>query len=196
MIDYKVKRIEQQFIPVFTSGKDFNKYYHMVMEDFRIVRSYFPLLQIICLPTTKPKEIFITGKLIPIEVLEECETLNDIERNSLYILGIYPSDYPEDNIYVEDFYEKINWNKVPYEHKHQNLHPKTYRKVLCTHHPDGEVNALKQSDRTVAILSSAWKLYRQYKEYLKTKKWTLKDLRHGHEGTLQLKRTGRYYGKE
>lgn len=195
MTDSKVKIVEQQFIPDFPLSKDFNKYYQMVMEDFQIVKNYFPLLQIVCLPTTKPKEIFISGNLIPMEVLQECVTPNDIERNSLYILGIYPNDYPEDNIYVEDFYEKINWSKVPYEHRHQNIHPRTYRKALCTHHPNGEVNALKQNVRTVAILSSAWKLYRQYKEYLKTKKWILKDLRHGHEGTLQLKRTGRYYGK-
>lgn len=195
MTDSKVKIVEHQFIPDFPLGKDFNKYYQMVMEDFQIVKGYFPLLQIICLPTIQPKEIFITGNLIPVEVLKECVTLKDIERNSLYILGIYPNDYPEDNIYVEDFYDKINWNKVSYEHRHENLHPNTYRKVLCTHHPDGEINALKRNDRTVAILSSAWKLYRQYKEYQKTKKWTLKDLRHGHEGTLQLKRTGRYYGR-
>ncbi|QGU96391.1 hypothetical protein GOM49_15985 [Clostridium bovifaecis] len=195
MIGSKVKIVEQQFIPDFPSGKNFNKYYQMVMEDFQIVKSYFPLLQIICLPTMQPKEIFITGNLIPVEILRECVTPKDIERNSLYILGIYPNDYPDDNIYVEDFYEKINWDKIPYEHRHQNLHPKTYRKVLCTHHPDGEVNALIQGDRTVAILSSAWKLYKQYKEYLKTKEWTLKDLRHGHEGTLQLKRAGRYYGR-
>lgn len=195
MTDCKVKIVEQRFIPDFPSDKDFNKYYQMVMEDFQIVKSFFPLLQIICMPTTKPKEIFITGNLIPIDVLQECVTPKDMERNSLYILGIYPSEYPEDNIYVEDFYEKINWAKIPYEHRHQNLHPKTNRKVLCTHHPDGEVNVLKQNDRTIAILSSAWKLYMQYKEYLKTKKWILKDLRHGYEGTLQLKRTGRYYGK-
>lgn len=187
--------VEGHFIPDFPLDKDFNSYYYRIMNDFQNAKKYFPLLKITSLPTVKPKEIFITGNLIPIEVLQGCETLKDIERNSLYILGVYPSEYPKDNIYVEDFYQKINWLKIPYEHRHQNLHPKNNRKVLCTHHPDGEINAIKQEGRTVAILFSAWRLYRQYKEYLKTKKWTLKDLKHGNEGTLQLKRTGRYYGK-
>lgn len=187
--------IKNYFIPDFPLYKDFNDYYNRVMEDFHNLKNYFPLIQITILPTVKPKEIYITGNLIPIEVLQKCVTTKDIERNSLYILGIYPIKYPEDNIYVEDFYQKINWSRVPYEHIHQNVHPKTNRKVLCTHHPYGEINGLKQRDRTVAILSSAWKLYRQYKEYLRTKKWTLKDLRHGYEGTLQLKKTGRYYSK-
>lgn len=195
MDKYNKKAIDHNIIPDFPDNNKFNEYYNMVIEDFKNVKSYFPLLEIRNLPTVKPKEIFITGNLIPLEILNNCATQKDIERNSLYILGIYPSEYPEDEIYVEDFYQKINWSKIPYKHRHENRHPKNNRRVLCTHHPNGEINALKQSERTVAILSSAWKLYRQYKEYLKTKKWTMKDLRHGSEGTVQLKRKGRYYQK-
>lgn len=192
---YTEQLIEHNIIPDYSENNKFNEYYKMVIEDFENVKSYFPLLKITNLPTVKPKEIFITGNLIPLKVLNNCVTEKDIERNSLYILGIYPSEYPADEIYVEDLYKKINWSKIPYKHRHVNIHPKNNRRVLCTHHPYGEINVLKQSERTVAILSSAWKLYRQYKEYIKTKKWTLKDLRHGNEGTLQLKRTGRYYKK-
>ena len=187
--------VVEHLIPYFPLDQDFNNYYSVVMEDFQKVKGYFPLLQITCLPTIKLKEVFITGNLIPVDVLKKCLTPQDIGRNSLYILGIYPSEYPLDNIYVEDLHQKINWAKVPDKHRHQNIYYKTNRIILCTHHPYGEINALKPSERTIAILSSAWKLYRQYKDYLKTKKWILKDLRHGHEGILQLKRLGEYYGK-
>lgn len=187
--------VVENLIPYFPLGQDFSAYYSIVMEDFQNVKSYFPLLQITSLPTIKSKEIFITGSLIPVDVLKGCLTPQDIERNSIYILGIYPCEYPLDNIYVEDLHQKINWSKVPYEHRHQNIYPKNNRIILCTHHPYGEINGLKQSDRTIAILSSAWKLYMQYKEFLKTENWILKDLRHGYEGILQLKKIGRYYGK-
>lgn len=195
MVNFKNKCIEPSFIPDFPSNKDFSKYYQMVMEDFQIVIDYFPLLKITSLPTKRPKEIFISGDLIPKDVHDECITANDIERNSLYILGIYPNDYPDSNIYVEDFYKKIDWSKIPDEHIHRTQHPVTKRVVLCTHHPSGEVNAFKQKDKTVAVLASAWKLYKQYKEFRKTKKWILKDLSHGSDATLQLKREGKHYDK-
>lgn len=194
MKNYKIKAVEQEFIPDFPPDKDYDTYYKRVLNDFQIVKKFFPLLHMVCLPTRKPKEIFFTGNLIPSSLLQKCVSQRDIERNSLYILGIHPNEYPEENIFVEDLYEKIDWeSNIPKEHLHLNLHPKTNRIVLCTHHPYGEINALKQTDKTVAILFSAWKLYMQYKKYLKTQKWTLKDLRHGDEGTLQLIELEEYY---
>jgi hypothetical protein len=61
-------------------------------------------------------EQLIEHNIIPLEVFNNCVTEKDIERNSLYILGIYPSKYPEDEIYVEDLHKKINWSKIPYKH--------------------------------------------------------------------------------
>src|SRR5699024_6543129 len=113
MMGSKSKPIKQEYIPDFPLKNDFNKYYHMVIRDFQTVKVYFPLLKITCLPTVNPKEIFITGNLIPIEVYQECVTLEDIERNSIHIFAIYPNNYPNDNIYVEDLGEKINWSKIP-----------------------------------------------------------------------------------
>lgn len=190
-----IKVLQQNFIPDFPLDTDFSEYSRIVMKDFKNLKNYFPLLNVTSLPTIKPKEIFITGNLIPWNLLEKCVTLKDIERNSLYILGTYPSNYPDEDIYVEDFYEKINWGNIPYKHRHKRIHPKTNRIILCTHHPNGEVNAFKERERTVAILSSAWKLYVQYKKYLKVNKWTLKDLKHGFEGASQLKKMGKYYKK-
>ncbi|WIF95472.1 hypothetical protein [Caminicella sporogenes] len=187
--------IKCEFIPDFDENRDFNIYYSNVVKDFNIAKSFFPLITLTILPTNKPKEIFITGNLIPVDVLKRCLTKRDIERYSIYILGIYPSEFPDDDIHVEDFHKKIDWSRVPYKHKHENIYIKNRRKVLCTHHPNGEINKLTQQERTVAILSNAWKLYRHYKEYLKTGKWAMKDLRHGHEGTMQLKKTGRYFNK-
>lgn len=187
--------IKQEFIPDFSEDLDFNDYYKSVVEDFKNIKSYFPLLQLTVLPTNKSKEIFMTGNLLPKEVKDKCLSNKDIERYSIYILGIYPSEFPDDDIYVEDFHKKIDWSKLPERHIHENIYRKNKRKVLCTHHPNGEINRLSQRERSIAILSNTWKMYRHYKEYLKTGRWTMKDLRHGDEGTIQLKKSGRYYKK-
>lgn len=191
-----IKEIENNFIPDFPCNKNFDEYYESVIKDFHIVKDYFPLLQITSLPTVKAKEIFITGKLIPQDVLKKCVSIKDIERNSFYILGIYPSEFPKDNMYVEDFYEKINWSGIPDKHKHRRIYVKNKRIVLCTHHPDGEINGFKQDFRSVAVLASAWKLYIQCKKYYITNKWLLKDLRHKDEEAIaQLRKLDKYHGK-
>lgn len=187
--------IEPEFIPDFPIDSDYNGYRKLVLEDYLIVKEYFPLLKLTSLPCLNPKEIYITGNLIPIEVYNDCKSSYDIDRNSFKILSIYPYDFPNDNIYVEDFYGKIDWAKIPCEHRHQNLHPKTKREILCTHHPYGEINGFRQNERTIAILFSAWKIYRQYKTYQITKEWTLPDLEHGDNAKEQLKEMGKYYGR-
>lgn len=188
--------IEQNFISDFPLNEDYNKYYNLVINDFKIVKSYFPLVKITALPTVKPKEVFISGNLIPTDVLQKCITTNDIERNSLYILGVYPSGFPKDTLYVEDLYKKIDWSKIPYEHRHQRTYLKTQRSILCTHHPNGEINGINETDKTIAILASAWKLYIQYKKYLNTNKWILNDLKHGSDAKIQLEKLGKYYSNE
>lgn len=176
----------------FNLAYDYSKYLRLVKRDFRIVKDYFPLLKLSILPTIKPKEIYLTGDLIPFEVLKKCNSDSDIERYSIYIMATYPSNYKDEDIYVEDIYRKIDWSKIPDKHKHWQ----TYRgkKILCTHHEYGEINSLAEDEKSLAILFSAWKLYIQYCKYLKNKRWVLKDLRHGSEAIKQLKRMGEYYG--
>lgn len=181
-------------IPDFDFNNDFNEYYLQVKHDYAFVKDVFPLLHLTILPTVDAKEIFIQGKLIPYEVLKKCKSKRDIERLSLSIIATYPSDYPNNEIYVEDILRKIDWNEIPNEHRHYNRHPKIKDKsVLCTHHPYGEINSIKKSNKTIAILNSAWKLYIQYVKYKKTSIWSLKDLKHDTEGTKQLKRSGKYH---
>lgn len=172
---------------------NFPKYLSLVKSDFNIVKEYFPLLNLTILPTNRAKEIFITGKLIPYEILQECSSQNDIDMNSIYILAIYPSDFNDSDIYVQDLYDKIDWSKIPYEHWH--IRPNKGREIICTHHLDGEINDIAKAERSIAILFSAWKLYIQCKEFPVTKKWILKDLKHGNDAIRQLRLMGKYYGK-
>ena len=173
-----INPMENSMIPDFSKDEKFIVYKRKVIKDFKNIKEYFPLLKLTCLITSIPKEIYIYGNLIPYEVLKKCKSKKDIERNSLYVLGTYPSDFPKDNLYVEDFNKKIDWSDLPEHRRHRNVHPQTKREILCTHYPNGEINDYKVNDRNIVILSSAWKLYIQYKEYLKTGDWVLKDLPH------------------
>ncbi len=175
----------------FNLDNDYSRYSALVKDDFNIVKRFFPLLKLTILPTVKPKEIVITGNLIPYEVLKKCNSDSDINRYSIYIMATYPSNFSNNTIYVEDIYGKIDWSIIPDKHKH--LRFLNGKEVLCTHHPHGEINGLPKYKRSLAILFSAWRLYIQCEEFSKTKNWALKDLRHGDEATRQLKQIGKYY---
>ncbi|MCJ8343694.1 MAG: hypothetical protein MJH09_12755 [Cetobacterium sp.] len=146
------------------------------------------------LPTLKPKEIFIYGEVIDKELLEHCKSKIDIKKNSIYILGIYPSNFPKQEIVIEDFKQKIDWNKIPLKHNHINTY-KNNRTVLCTHHPNGEINELLTEKRSIAVIYSAWRLFIQYKKYLKSGVWTLNDLPHGLDAVKLLKKENKFYKK-
>lgn len=180
-------------IPNFDFNYDFSVYSDLVKKDFNIIKEFFPLLNLTILPTCIAKEIYVTGKLIPYELLENCNSELEIDRNSIFILAIYPSDFDNSDIYVQDLYGKINWDEIPEEHRHFRFHKG--RKIICTHHLDGEINGLSKENKSIAILFSAWKLYMQCKEYPMSKEWRLKDLKHGREAIKQLKKIGKYYGK-
>lgn len=196
MINFDSRKICDSDIPNFNFEYDFDKYYDDIKDDFEQIKKYFPLLHLTLLATKQGKEIFISGNLIPCEVYDKCNTDEDIERFSLPIIAVYPSDFPENEIYVEDYTKKIDWSKIPYKHRHLNPHPSIKNKTaLCTHHPNGEINEIDVEYKSIAILNSAWKLYIQYVEYKKTGKWSLEDLKHGCAGTRQLKRSGKYHDR-
>lgn len=165
--------------------ENINLYYQNCKENFKEVKRFFPLLVLAIPFTLNPKQIYIYGKLIPYDVLKKCHTEKDISRTSINILGTYPYDFMNKGIYVEDLDEKINWLDIPQDRRHRRTHPETGREILCTHHPEEEINDYKSQDRNIVILSSAWKLYMQYKKYKKTGEWTLKDLPHNH-GTINF----------
>lgn len=183
---------EGPIIPEFDLEYDFSKYISLVKDDFKVVKKFFPLLKLTILPTTVPKEIFMKGKLIPYEILKKCDSDKDISRSSICIRAIYPSNFDENNIYVEDIYNVIDWSNIPEKHRHFRSYERI--KALCTHSEYGKINSLANTEKSLAILLSAWKLYIQYKRFQRTKKWELKDLRHGYEGIKQLKQMGEYQG--
>jgi hypothetical protein len=177
----------------FDSNYDYSRYSARVKSDFNIVKKFFPLLKLTILPTVKPREIVTIGNLIPYEVLKKCNSDNDINRYSIYIMATYPSNFNNEDIYVEDIYREIDWEHVPSEHCHLRRHKG--KKILCTHHWLGEINGIPKLERSTAILLSAWKLYIQYKKFQRTKRWDLPSLPHNNiEAIKELKKTGSYYG--
>lgn len=174
-------------------GENFQEYCNKVENDFVHVKEEFPKLELCILPTRIKKEIFFMGELISKDILKLCKNDIDIKKNSLYIKGIYPSEFPKEDILVQDYNNKINWELIPQEHQHKN-HYKGIE-VLCTHHPEGEINEFLFRDRSIKILESAWRLYIQVKEYNKTKKWYLEELPHGNKAKRRLIKEKRYYVK-
>lgn len=150
-------------------------------------------MEITSLPTVTHKEIFIYGYALDKEVVKYCKTEVDKKKHGIYILGIYPSDFPKSEIIIEDFKQKIQWSKIPAEHRHINTY--NGRTVLCTHHPNGEINELPLDKRSVAVIDSAWRLFMQYKKYLKSGIWTLAELPHGTVADNLLKKEKKFYIK-
>lgn len=167
-------------IKQFSGERDYDEYINDVFSNFRFVNEFFPLLNICLLPTVAPKELFIYGWLLPADL---CGILKK-EEFGMYILAYYPSKYPKEDIEVEDICKKIDWNLIPKRHRH--IRALRGRQILCTHHPAGEINDVPVNQRTVKILMSAWKLYYQYKKYIKTKVWDLDDLPHESDAALKI----------
>jgi hypothetical protein len=165
----------------------YNDYIQKVYEDYLIIKKIYPLLKILILPPlNNRKKSFLYGKLIPKKIFDLCRGDQELlEDNSLEIIGIYPDNFPEKEIEIKDRNKIINWGKVEYEHWHFNANNGT----LCTHHPNGRIKELKFEDRSLAVLDSAWNIFVSYKN----NNWEIPELKHGYEGTKQLKREGHYH---
>ncbi len=170
--------IDESVIAPFNSDYCYMDYKKKVLEDFRNVKTFFPTLEICILPTVKPREIFIYGWLVPKDLGLLLSPEEDFKRYGIYIIALYPSKFPDDDITVEDINRTINWSLVPDRHRHRKT-INGRNTGLCTHHPDGEINSVSRDNRSVKILMSAWKLFFQYSKYVETGKWELEDLPHG-----------------
>lgn len=172
--------IDNKLIVPFDKDYDFNRYYDKVSKDFELVKSFFPLLRICMPPTVEPKEIFIFGKLVPRDLVPLLNSEEIEKKYSFYIFASYPSNFPDEDITVEDVCGAIDWRLVPSEHRHIK-YINGRLTGLCTHHPNGEINSVKSEHRSTKILMSAWKLYYQVVSFIEGGKWELPDLPHGDE---------------
>lgn len=181
--------INNKIIREFPEDLSYNDYFNSVLSDFAFVKGFFPLLNICMLPTVKPKELYIYGWLLPASLCNTRDIEANIKRFGMYILAYYPNKYPEEDVEVEDICGVINWNLIPEEHRHIKIIDGRLT-GLCTHHPDGEINDVPFKHRTVKILTSAWKLYYQYTQYINGGIWNLPDLPHGDKAMRILKKEG------
>ncbi|SHK18759.1 hypothetical protein [Desulforamulus aeronauticus] len=165
--------------------KDYKLYKERVLQDFDRVKRFFPFLEITILPTTLPSEITLNGYILQPEMNSIANTAV-LEKYGFKINGVYPYEFPDMSVKVYDADGKICWDELPPERQHG-----IPGRSICTHHPAGEINAIPEQDRTIAVLLSAWQLYYQAKSYIEEgQKWVLKDLPHGEEANRILKKEG------
>lgn len=164
---------------------NYSIYKEMVYADFNRVKDFFPLLYI-CEPPLQSKEIAIYGNLIPNEIYKLTNDKN-LQELSITINAKYPTKFPEQNLYnIRDVTRKINWETIPPEH----IHRFGVDGLLCTYHPQGEINNEPMEERTVKILLSAYRLYYQYIYFIKHGEWIIDDLPHGSLADPILKKEG------
>lgn len=91
---------------------------------------------------------------------------------------VVPDNYLEIGCQIKDVNGFIDWDKVPYEHKHINS-TINGDKYLCTHLIE-EVHDM--NNPILENLKTAYVLSIEYKRYLKNGKYELKEYSHGNEG--------------
>ena len=111
-------------------------------------------------------------------------------RDSFVIYCVIPVDFLKHGCKIYDSNNVINWQKLPYEHRHiSQSASKNLGVLLCTHLPD-EVKDM--NNPILENLKTAYALYKAYKHYLKTSQWLLDEYKHGNEGKEQYYETRRY----
>lgn len=168
---------------------EYDVYRKKVYEDFKIVKDFFPLLDIIEPPKPGGKFV-ISGRLIPFDIYKFTTEVS-IEEVSIIINATYPIDFPERTINeVKDVYAKIDWNQIPEQHRHRYGTGN-----LCTHHPFGEISNVAIEERSIKILFSAYRLYCQYIAFKETGVWSINDLPHGFLADFKLIKEGYWEDK-
>ncbi|KEI04087.1 hypothetical protein [Clostridium botulinum] len=155
-----------------------------VYEDFKRVKDFFPLLNLVE-PPMSISTFMLYGRLIPYNIYKYTSESN-VEDYSLYINATYSNEFPSENITnIKDVNYKINWSLIPKDHRHKFITGN-----LCTHHPYGELKNVAIEERSIKILLSAYRLYSQYKLFVETGIWEIEDLKHGFLADLRLAKEG------
>lgn len=131
------------------------------------------------------------GKLISLQDLKslyltkkEANELNDIVN----VLVVIPSNYKQVGCDVYDYYNAIDWSKIPYQHIHKNRKIGNELYALCTNVPA----AVEEMENPILEnLRTAYVLINEYKRYFRNGKYELQEYSHGEEGIKEYEREKR-----
>ena len=98
------------------------------------------------------------------------------------ILVIIQPDYRMKGCVISDEEHRIDWDKLPYQHRHCNTISKA--ELLCTHLPE-EVPQMKNP--ILENINTAYVLFNEYQRYLRTGKFELKEYSHGKQGLKEFR---------
>lgn len=101
------------------------------------------------------------------------------EKESIFVSVIY-KDYPNYFAKIYDVERKIDWDLVPYKHRHDNGNG-----LVCTHH-NIELMHREPCKRTYLSILNVIRIFLAVEQYKKDSTWVLDELPHGDEGTKQI----------
>lgn len=151
-----------------------------IWADYMYLKQVYPELNM-CGVEVNPR--IAVGTVILPELRSEPREIR--ARLALPIKVVYSNNFPEQEITVYDAEKMINWDAVPYEHRH-----KFGDLSLCTHHTKALKLVRNEDNRSILIVRSAILLYLAFLECVDTGKWPekFKDLPHGDAAIRILKR--------
>ena len=158
----------------------YNKY---VEKHIAEVLECFPLMRISTIVPLNDYPLFrLSGKLVPKKFFDSNHIfVDDIEKYNIPFMDVYveiPFDYLEKGCLVFDTNRYINWELIPIAHRHCNG-SSFHGNLICTHLPE---QAKEMNNPILENLKTMYKLYLEYNNYLKTKKWNMEEYSHGDEG--------------
>lgn len=150
------------------------------------VLEYYPLIKIDkIIPLSEYPLYTLRGPLVPKIYLNKYSlSYEDLLLAGEKVLSVYvviPENYLDKGCKVYDTEKTINWDNVPYKHRHLNG-SNEYGNELCTHLPE---ESRDMDNPILENLHTTYRLFQEYKKFLITGKWKLKEYSHGDLGVKE-----------
>ena len=169
---------------------ELDRYNNNLKKHIAEVIDYFPLLKINpFIPLINQPKRLLKGPLLPKTLLDQHKiSYEDLVKINYPIINVcveIPYDYIKKGCIVFDENNAIDWNKVPYEHRHNNGKGE-FGNIICSHLPQ----EVKDMDNPILEnLRTTYRLFVEYCHFLKTGVWNLKEYSHGDEGVKEYERS-------
>lgn len=163
-----------------------DNYIDILRKNISEAIDYFPLLKIEpFIPLVKQPRRFLKGPLIPKTFLEQHRIpYEDLVKSNYPIMEVcveIPYEYLTKGCIIYDVKNKIDWDRIPEEHRHNNGKGE-FGNIICSHLPQ---EAKDMDNPILENLRTTYRLYVEYCNYLKTMEWNLDEYSHGNEGVKE-----------
>lgn len=164
-------------------------YINKLKNDIEDAIACFPLLRMEpFVPLVNPPKRLLKGPLLPKTFLNQHKIpYEDLLKHNYPIMNVcveIPYDYLSRGCIVYDVNSEINWDKVPYEHRHFNGKGE-FGNIICSHLPQ---ESKDMKNPILENLRTSYRLFLEYCNFLKTGEWCLEEYAHGNEGVKEYER--------